>query len=49
MIVGHDGAGALDEFGPDSYWAYFNDNPEDDEWVEELIGRFDEDEGPASW
>jgi hypothetical protein len=36
VIIGHDGAGLLDEFGPDSMWAYFNDNPEDDEWVDEF-------------
>lgn len=37
MFIGHDGAGSLDEFGPDSMWAYINDNPEDDAWVEELM------------
>jgi hypothetical protein len=37
MIIGHDGAGSLDEFGPDSLWAYINDNPEDDAWFEELV------------
>ena len=28
VIYGHDGD---DTFGPDSWWAYWHDNPEDDE------------------
>lgn len=31
ITINHDGAGLLDEFGPDSEWAYWFDNPEDDE------------------
>lgn len=42
MKIGHDGAGMLDEFGPDSMWAYLYDNPEDDAWVEELMGGLEE-------
>ena len=31
ITINHDGAGLIDEFGPDSEWAYWFDNPEDDE------------------
>jgi hypothetical protein len=43
MFLGHDGAGENDEFGPDSDWAYWNDNPEDDEAFADLI---EDDENP---
>lgn len=44
MFIGHDGAGSFGEFGPDSMWAYINDNPEDDAWVEDLM-RNEQDDG----
>jgi hypothetical protein len=31
ITINHDGAGLLDEFGPDSEWAYWFDNEQDDE------------------
>jgi hypothetical protein len=33
VIHGHDGD---DTFGPDSWWAYWHDNPEDDEAYKDL-------------
>ncbi len=35
ITINHDGAGLLDEFGPDSKWAYWFDNDEDDEHAAE--------------
>jgi hypothetical protein len=50
MKIGHDGAGAGDEFGPESMWAYIHDNPEDDAaYAEFLDGLDDEEEDPAGW
>lgn len=53
MKIGHDGAGAMDEFGPESTWAYWYDNPEDDEAFAYLQEAFDEAEpvepDPADW
>jgi hypothetical protein len=37
MTNNHDGAGLLDEFGPDSEWAYWFDNDEDDEAYGNLL------------
>jgi len=36
ITINHDGAGLLDEFGADSEWAYWFDNPEDDEGYADL-------------
>jgi len=39
VTIGHDGAGEGDEFGPDSWWAYWHDNPEDDEAYSDLLAH----------
>lgn len=44
MKIGHDGAGAGDEFGPDSMWAYIHDNPKDDAAFAYLQEAFDKPE-----
>ena len=53
MNIGHDGAGAMDDFGPESAWAYWHNNPEDDEAFAQLQKMFDEAEpvepDPADW
>jgi hypothetical protein len=50
MKIGHDGAGAGDEFGPDSMWAYIHDNPEDDAAYAEFLDGPDEmEEDDADW
>jgi hypothetical protein len=54
MKMGHDGAGAGDEFGPNSSWAYIHDNPEDDavteeEWADILRPFMDQDDDAADW
>jgi hypothetical protein len=37
ITMNHDGSGLLDEFGPDSDWAYWFDNDEDDEAYSDLV------------
>jgi hypothetical protein len=50
MIIGHDGAGAMDEFGPDSMWAYIHDNPEDDAaYAEGRMPPAEGEEDAADW
>jgi len=50
VIIGHDGAGAMDEFGPDSMWAYIYDNPEDDAaYAEGRMPSADSEEDAADW
>jgi hypothetical protein len=48
LMIGHDGAGLMGEFGPDSSWAYVYDNPEDDIAFEDLVSEEEWDQ-PEEW